>query len=194
VPCQGLDGESLVADLNVPASAWQSVPLPVEAVLQADRPTTAKLSFRVDGEEKAVRSVQLPAGSSTVVFLASFVSGESPGAKYAEAAARLKAALARSGMQVEVAKPEELPSRVYLAPGESPGAKHQVAPEGSPGAKYQMACDCLVLNDVPAAAIFARGVRCLGRFPPDGEMVLRLARIPIRWWRRRSDCAAGVAP
>jgi len=178
VPVPPLDGESLVADLAAPASAWKSVPLPVEALLQAGRPTTARLSFRVDGEEKEARSVQLPAGNTAVTFLASF---DKEGVHQVEVRAQFGSdRLEENNAAAALVDVPLAPRVVIVASPESAarlraalaGGGMQVAVSKPEDLPARFACDALVLDDVPATALGEPRMKAVEAFVREGGAIV----------------------
>ena len=71
-PIDTLAGESLVADLSVPAAAWQSVPVPVEITLRSAAGGPGTITMSIDGKVAERRDVMLQRGQNIIAVPATF--------------------------------------------------------------------------------------------------------------------------
>jgi hypothetical protein len=71
-PIDTLAGESLFADLSVPAAAWRSVPVPVEITLRSAAGGKSTITMSIDGKVADSRDVVLQRGQNVVEIPATF--------------------------------------------------------------------------------------------------------------------------
>jgi uncharacterized membrane protein len=179
VPAEALAGESLVADVSAPAAAWRGVPTPVDVTLIAPCAETCKLTMRIDGEVKAARDLNLPAGLSNVEFSATF---EKDGVHQID----FKAVFAHDVLDwnnsasalvdvplaprvIVLADPVE--TAVPLATALTAGGMtvRVVKPSELP---TQFSCDCIVLGNVPADALGDARQKALEKYVRDGGAIV----------------------
>jgi len=173
-PVEPLAGESLIADLIVPAAVWRDVPTPVEAVVRSATAGPATLTLLIDGTVADERELQLPAGVSSVtlpatiaaegvhrvevraVFARDSLTANNTSAALVDVplaprvvilsnspgSAVLKKALTANGMQVRIVKPADLAG--------------------------DLACDCIVLDNVPAVDVSPDAQKAIEAFVADG--------------------------
>ena len=178
-PVPRLAGESLVAELNVPAVAWRSVPVPVEVVLQADRPVACRLILEVDGKERTQQQVKLHAGRTAISLPVVFdVEGIHPAEVRAEVSKDQLEWNNRAAALVEV----PLAPRTIVV-SETPGAVHPlravleanglqvrvVAPKDLPP---QFSADCIVIDNVRAQSLGDARLRALDEYAREGGALL----------------------
>jgi len=176
VPIEPLAGESVLAELAVPAAMWRAVPSPVQAVLRSASAGACKLTLRVDGEVARQRTVQLGAGLMTAV--------EMPVVLAADGVHRLEVRAEFAGDQLEWNNAASALVDVPLAPrvvivsrsaavagplaaalAASGLAVGAVGPGELPA---RLACDAIVLDDVSAKALGQPRMRAMEAFVRGG--------------------------
>ena len=160
IPAAPLDGESLIADLAVPAAAWRSVPVPVEVMLRSSAAARCRLTLLVDGEKKDERDVKLRQGLNAVEMTASF---ERDGVHQVGVQASFANDVLDWNNAASALVDVPLAPRVAIL-SDVPAARHPLAaalsasglevrvlpPSGVP---ERLACDCIVLDSIEAKAL-----------------------------------------
>jgi len=172
-------GESLVAELNVPAAAWRSVPVPVEVILQSDTAGPCRLALFVDGKEHTQQPVKLRRGRTPVTLPVVF---DRDGLHQVEV--RAEFAQDRLDWNNRAAAVVDVPlaPRVIVI-SEVPAAAHPlraalevnglqvriVAPRDLPA---QFSADCILLDNVAAKALGDARLAALEGYARQGGAVL----------------------
>ena len=173
-PVEPLAGESLIADLIVPATVWRDVPTPVEAVVRSAAAGPATLTLLIDGEVADERKLQLPAGVSSVTLPATIA---------AEGVHRVevRAVFARDSLTANNTATAlvdvPLAPRVVILSNSSGSAVLKkaltangmqvriVKPADLAG---DLACDSIVLDNTPAADVSPNAQKAIEAFVADG--------------------------
>ena len=198
-------GESLIAEFRVPAAAWQSVPTPVEVVLQTDAPGPCRLGLWIDGQEQVQQQPRLRRGRTTVSIP---VTLDHPGLHPIEVRAEFAqdrlawnnraSALVDVPMVPRVVIVSEVPAAAHplRAALESNGLLVRVvAPKDL---APQFSADCIVLENVAARSLGAEKLRAMEQFVRGGGAMVFTggrrayapAEIATRRWSRSSRCTS----
>lgn len=178
-----LSGEALISELRLPSAAWQAVPTPLEVVLSADKAATAagpaKLTVLVDGQQKAQKDVQLAKGLTTVELPITF---DKEGLHQVHVRATFAADNLDWNNTASALVNVPLAPRVVIisdTPANSAALQSALQANGlfvslisSKSIPNQFACDCIVLDNVPAEALGAERMKAMESFVREGGAII----------------------
>lgn len=174
-PMAPLEGESLIAAISVPSSAWRNATVPVEVTLHAAAAGACKLVLDIDGQVKQTRDLALVRGTNVVSMGAKMeADGLHALAVRATFAADVLDWNNTASAIVDVARaPRVLVVSEHLA-----GANPLEAALSSGGMVVKVvsprnippdfAHDCIVIDNVPAEALGAARMKTMEQFVRDG--------------------------
>ena len=179
LPLPRVKNEGTVTGIITPPVSWQNLPTPVEVGLRCTEPTLCELSLFADGEEINSKKVRLSPGLTSASLPVSF---SKTGMHRVEARAKfdpdkynwnntasafIYTPLAPRILIISRIPPSQHPLKATLEANKM--TVKVLAPDSLPG---QFACDCVVLDNVPAKAFKAGQLDALEKYVSDGGSIL----------------------
>lgn len=174
-PIDTLAGESLVADLSVPAVAWQTAPVPVEITLRSATGGPSTITMSIDGKVTDRRDVTLQRGQNVIQIPATFAA---EGTHLVEVHATFGTDVYDWDNSAAALVYVPLAPRVALLTGNTAAAAGldnvlrghgiQVRSYDAQSLPDRLDCDCLVLDNVPAESLGKTKLDAIEKFAAAG--------------------------